>query len=57
VNGQYPDFTKSHYAPIDFGVLEAQYPTFYVAAGFPQSACSTDDTIEEAYNTGRAAFG
>jgi len=44
-NGQYPSFTGSNPtpgAPIDYGVLEAQFPMFYISAGFPQAACATN---------------
>lgn len=45
-NGQYP--SSDQYAALDYGRLVKQFSTFYISAGFPQAACSTQASTNAA---------
>ncbi len=53
-NGQYP--SNDQLAVAKYGQLVKQFPTFYISAGFPQAACSTNDTAVTAASTDKSAF-
>lgn len=39
-NGQYPTQNQDPTNVLDYGQLVKQFPTFYIAAGYPNAACS-----------------
>jgi hypothetical protein len=54
VSGQYP--SNDPYAALNYGRLVKQYPTFYIAAGSPQAACSSKSTAQAAAIADRGGF-
>lgn len=44
-NGQYPSNDPT--AALDYGQLVKQFPTFYIAVGYPNGACSTKPNFPE----------
>jgi len=53
-NGQYP--SSDQYAALDYGRLVKQFPTFYVAAGVPNAACSTKASAKAAASKFKGEF-
>lgn len=59
VDGQYPDFSSGSVpgAPIDYGALVKQYPTFYISAGAPNAPCSASMSVNGTAGGFRGEFG
>ena len=53
-DGKYPG--GEQYAALDYGQLVKQFPTFYISAGYPQGACSTDSIAQAAAATDKTDF-
>lgn len=47
-SGQYPTQTQDATNVLDYGQLVKQFPTFYIAAGYPQASCSFAPTAGSA---------
>jgi len=53
-NGQYP--SSDQYAALDYGRLVKQFSSFYIAAGTPQGACSTNASANAAASKFKGEF-
>lgn len=54
VSGQYP--TSDPYAELNYGRLIKQFSTYYISAGFPQSACSGAPAVQNSQSTDENNF-
>ena len=52
--GQYPSGDPT--AALDYGQLVKQFPTFYIAAGYPNGTCSTKSSVAASVNKFKAEF-